>query len=293
LQGDGAMVLMLGRGEHCPRERQHQREMLHFYEWCSVAFTQLVTVLPNDLHDVDRLKISTGAHWSFLADRELELQRTLGIREYTAPQRDATVPPTVVLSHGRVIEKVYGGYRFWGRPSPYQLWQDLQELSARSKADFDPTTDAARAAWEAERWSRRPRNGGGHRRDQPADDPTEERRDARARSSASQPSRGRRVDADRLLRHALGLQHGGARRSRRIDRLALPPALRQPGRLRADPRPRRGPLVDHAERGVHHRAPLLGRLARPRAHVYDGDRGRPAPRRARRRRGAARARSRP
>jgi peroxiredoxin len=150
LQGDDAMVLMLGRGEHCPRERQHQREMLHFYEWCSVAFTQLVTVLPNDLHDVYRLKISTGAHWTFLADRELELQRMLDIREYTDPHHDATVPHTVVLGPGLVIEKVYVGYWFWGRPSPYQLWQDLQELSARSKADFDPTTDAARAAWDAE-----------------------------------------------------------------------------------------------------------------------------------------------
>jgi peroxiredoxin len=150
LQGDDAMVLMLGRGEHCPRERQHQREMLHFYEWCSVAFTQLVTVLPNDLHDVYRLKISTGAHWTFLADRELELQRMLDIREYTDPHHDATVPHTVVLGPGLVIEKVYVGYWFWGRPSPYQLWQDLQELSARSKADFDPTTDAARAAWDAD-----------------------------------------------------------------------------------------------------------------------------------------------
>ena len=33
LQGDDPMVLLLGRGEHCPRERQHQREMLTFYEW--------------------------------------------------------------------------------------------------------------------------------------------------------------------------------------------------------------------------------------------------------------------
>jgi peroxiredoxin len=43
LQGDDLLVLMLGRGEHCPRERQHQREMVKFYEWCAVAFTQLVT----------------------------------------------------------------------------------------------------------------------------------------------------------------------------------------------------------------------------------------------------------
>ena len=31
LQGDDLMVLSLGRGEHCPRERQHQRELLRFW----------------------------------------------------------------------------------------------------------------------------------------------------------------------------------------------------------------------------------------------------------------------
>src|SRR5918911_4667786 len=75
LQRDNAMVLLLGRGEHCPRERQHQREMLRFHEWCSLAFTELVSVLPNGQHDVYRLKIGTGAHWTFLADTELEVQR--------------------------------------------------------------------------------------------------------------------------------------------------------------------------------------------------------------------------
>src|SRR5213596_3335896 len=79
LQGDDFMVLMLGRGEHCPRERQHQREMLRFYEWCSVAFTELVTVLPNDLHDVFKMKIATGAHWTYLADNELQMQQALDI----------------------------------------------------------------------------------------------------------------------------------------------------------------------------------------------------------------------
>ena len=79
------MVLLLGRGEHCPRERQHQRELLQFHEWCSVAFTQLVTILPNDLHDVSKLKISTGAHWTYLADADLEVQTALDIDEYTDP----------------------------------------------------------------------------------------------------------------------------------------------------------------------------------------------------------------
>jgi len=45
-QGDDAMILMLGRGAQCPRERQHQREMLVFDQWCAVAITRLVTICP-------------------------------------------------------------------------------------------------------------------------------------------------------------------------------------------------------------------------------------------------------
>jgi hypothetical protein len=138
---------MLGRGEHCPRERQHQHEMLRFHEWSSVAFTQLVTILPNDLHDVYKLKISTGAHWTWLADAELEVQKALDIREYTDPIHDANVPHTLILSPGLTIENVYVGYWFWGRPSPYRLWEDLETLFRRIKGDFDPTTPEAKAAW--------------------------------------------------------------------------------------------------------------------------------------------------
>lgn len=149
LQGDNAMVLLLGRGEHCPRERQHQREMLRFYEWCAVAYTELVTILPNDLHETGKLKMSTGAYWPFLADVDLQVQSTLDIREYTDPHHAATVPHTLVLAPGLVIDKVYVGYWFWGRPSAYDLWQDLRDLHRRIKPDFDPLVPAVRAAWEA------------------------------------------------------------------------------------------------------------------------------------------------
>lgn len=148
LQGDNAMVLMLGRGEHCPRERQHQREMLKFYEWCAVGYTELVTVLPNDLHETMKLRMSTGASWPYLADVDLELQRTFDIREYTDTHHNATVPHTLVLAPELKIDKVYVGYWFWGRPSIYDLWQDLRDLHKRIKADFDPTLPAVRAAWE-------------------------------------------------------------------------------------------------------------------------------------------------
>lgn len=147
LQGGDAMVLLLGRGEHCPRERQHQREMVRFHQWCAVAFTQLVTVLPNDLHDVGKLRISTGAYWPYLSDADLDVQRALEIDEYTDAHHAATVPHTLVLAPGLVIDKVYVGYWFWGRPSPEQLWADLADLHRRIKPDYDPTTPDARAAW--------------------------------------------------------------------------------------------------------------------------------------------------
>ena len=149
LQGDNVLVVHLSRGEHCPRERMHHRELLRFHEWCSVAFTELVSILPNGLHDVYKMKIATGAHWTFLADEELELRTLLEIDEYTDAHHDyAVVPHTVILSPGLVIEKVYVGYWFWGRPSPEQLWQDLGAIHARIKTDFDPTQAEPRAEWE-------------------------------------------------------------------------------------------------------------------------------------------------
>jgi peroxiredoxin len=150
LQGDNFLVVHLSRGEHCPRERRHHVELLRFHEWCSLAFTELVSVLPNSQHDCLRIKIGTGAHWTFLADEDLEVQQHFDINEYTDTHHDnAGVPHTLILSAGLRIEKVYVGYWFWGRPSPEQLWLDLQELSSRIKNDFDPTTPEARAAWEA------------------------------------------------------------------------------------------------------------------------------------------------
>ena len=151
LQGDSVMVLLLARGEHCQREYQHQQEMVKFHEWCPVAFTSLVTVLPNDLRAVNKMRHSTGATWSFLADVDLQLQRSLEIEEYTDEQHNSTVPHTVLLAPGLLIDKVYVGYWFWGRPSPYQLWADLQDLFRRIKPDFDPTLPELRAEWEAAR----------------------------------------------------------------------------------------------------------------------------------------------
>ena len=123
--------------------------MIKLYEWCAVGFTKLVTVLPNDQHETCKLKISTPANWTYLCDEGLEVQRTLEIDEYTDPHHHATVPHTLVLAPGLLIDKAYVGYWFFGRPSAYQLWGDLQDLFGRIKEDFDPTLETVRAAWMA------------------------------------------------------------------------------------------------------------------------------------------------
>jgi hypothetical protein len=116
-----------------------------------VAFTELVSIFPNDLHDTYKMKIATGAEWTFLSDQQLEVRSALEIDEYTDNHHDfAVVPHTLVLLPGLKVEQVYVGYWFWGRPSPEQLWADLAELFAETKADFDPTTAEARAAWRVQ-----------------------------------------------------------------------------------------------------------------------------------------------
>src|SRR3954469_7985869 len=79
LQGDNAMVLHLSRGEHCPRERQHHRELLTFHEGRAVPLTELGSAPPNDLHDVSRLRPSAGANWTFRSEADLDVQRHFAI----------------------------------------------------------------------------------------------------------------------------------------------------------------------------------------------------------------------
>ena len=96
LQGDDCLVLMLGRGEHCPRERQHQREMV-----------ALPRVVPGRLHrarhhpaqrparrlqDADRRPARTGRSWPTPTSR---CSTALDINEYTDTHHDhAGVPHT-------------------------------------------------------------------------------------------------------------------------------------------------------------------------------------------------------
>jgi len=59
------------------------------------------------------------------------------------------IPHQLVLKPDLVIHKVYNGYRFCGRPSFYDLWHDLREVTSEIRADWGLATPGLREAWEA------------------------------------------------------------------------------------------------------------------------------------------------
>jgi hypothetical protein len=59
------------------------------------------------------------------------------------------IPHTLVLKPRLVIHRVYNGYWFWGRPSVYDLWQDLRTVSSEIRPDWDLARPGLREAWNA------------------------------------------------------------------------------------------------------------------------------------------------
>jgi peroxiredoxin len=149
LQTGNPMILVLGRGHFCPKDQQQHRDLVAFYPKIAVAYTQLVTILPDSLSDVQDFREGVGAQWTFLCDPRRIVQQDLDLAEYTAPAHKPTIPHTFVLEPGLVIYKIYNGYWFWGRPSTDELWQDLRAVSQRIRPDWDLGAPGLREAWDA------------------------------------------------------------------------------------------------------------------------------------------------
>lgn len=149
LQGEEPMVLTLARGHYCPKEHQQHLELAAHYAKFQVAYTSLVTIATDDRHELQEFRSSVGAQWTFLADPGRTVQKDLDIQEYTDPDNDPMIPHTLVLGPGLVVHRIYNGYWFWGRPSVYDLWRDLRELSAKIRPDWDLAKPGLRKAWES------------------------------------------------------------------------------------------------------------------------------------------------
>lgn len=148
LQGRDPMILMLGRGVYCPKDRQQLMELVRFSAQCDVGFTRIVTVTTDNLILSNDLRLGVGAHWPFLHDPERIIQQDLGIQEYTDPHNNPMIPYTFVLEPGLRIFKIYNGYWYWGRPSTAELHQDLRDITSRIRPDYQIDTPEMRAKWD-------------------------------------------------------------------------------------------------------------------------------------------------
>ena len=110
LQGNDPMVLMLGRGIYCPKDRQQLHQLVKFSSQCDVGFTRLVTINCDNLILINDLRLGVGAHWPFLYDEERVILKDLEIEEYTDQHNKPMIPHTFVLEPGLKIHTIYNGY---------------------------------------------------------------------------------------------------------------------------------------------------------------------------------------
>ena len=149
LQGNDPMVLMLGRGIYCPKDRQQLHQLVKFSSQCDVGFTRLVTINCDNLILINDLRLGVGAHWPFLYDEERVILKDLEIEEYTDQHNKPMIPHTFVLEPGLKIHTIYNGYWYWGRPSMAELHQNLRDISMKYRPDFKIDTPEMKRKWES------------------------------------------------------------------------------------------------------------------------------------------------
>jgi peroxiredoxin len=154
LQGIDPMILVLSRGQFCPKDHQQHLELAAFHPKIAVAYTKIVTITTDSIIELNEFRAAVGAEWTFLSDAGRKVQKDLDIQEYTDPTHDPMIPHTFVLKPGLIIHSVYNGYWFWGRPSVEDLRRDLREVVREIRPDWDLSSPGLREAYDAGERSR-------------------------------------------------------------------------------------------------------------------------------------------
>jgi peroxiredoxin len=148
LQGGDPMVLVLGRGGFCPKDRRQTEGLLQLHREMEVGYCRLVTITTDSITQTNEYRSGAGAHWPFLSDARRIVQKDLDIAEYTDPVHNPMIPHVIVLEPSLRIHRIYNGYWFFGRPTIEELRQDLRAVMKKCRPDWDITSPEMKAAWE-------------------------------------------------------------------------------------------------------------------------------------------------
>ena len=148
LQGQDPMIVVLGRGGFCPKDRRQAEGLVELHREMEVGYAQLVTITTDNLVQTNEYRSGVDAHWTFLSDAGRVIQKDLDIAEYTDPTNNPMIPHTIVLEPGLVVYKIYVGYWFFGRPTMDELRLDLRAVLQKCRPDWDISAPELKAAWE-------------------------------------------------------------------------------------------------------------------------------------------------
>ena len=148
LQGGDPMVLVLGRGGFCPKDRRQAEGLLQLHREMEVGYCRMVTITTDNITQTNEYRSGVGAHWPFLSDSRRIVQKDLDIAEYTDPVHNPMIPHVIVLEPGLRVHKIYNGYWFFGRPTVEELRQDLRAVSMNCRPDWDITAPGLKALWD-------------------------------------------------------------------------------------------------------------------------------------------------
>jgi len=148
LQGIDPMIVVLGRGGYCPKDRRQHEGLVQLHREMEIGYCRLVTITTDSIAETNEFRSGVGAHWPFLSDSARKIQKDLDIAEYTDTRHNPMVPHTIVLEPGLVIYKIYSGYWFFGRPTVEELRQDLRAVLEKCRPDWDITKPELKTAWE-------------------------------------------------------------------------------------------------------------------------------------------------
>ena len=84
LQGQHPMVLVLGRGGYCPKDRRQHEGLLQLHRELEVGYCRLVTISTDNITETNEFRSGVGATGLSSPTRG-EGQKDLDIAEYTDP----------------------------------------------------------------------------------------------------------------------------------------------------------------------------------------------------------------
>jgi peroxiredoxin len=148
LQGPDPLILVLGRGGYCPKDRRQAELLVQLHPEIEVGYCRLVTITTDNITETVEYRTAVDAHWPFLSDPGRMIQKDLDIAEYTDPRHNPMIPHVIVLEPGLIVYNVYSGYWFFGRPTIEELRQDLRAILKKCRPDWDITKPELKEAWQ-------------------------------------------------------------------------------------------------------------------------------------------------